>query len=121
MAPADLPRLLAGLFDRVAGLQVALYLDRHGSLVSHAGGGGLAEAQRLAVACQRLARETAAAADRLGHGPAAQIVLEAERATLALLPAGEGCLCLLLGEAALVGQALFEARRLLLHLPPPTA
>jgi predicted regulator of Ras-like GTPase activity (Roadblock/LC7/MglB family) len=118
MSKRDVTEALADLLGRVAGLRSALLLDENGSLVASADREGSSDLPLLAVSCRRMARETLAAAERLGQGPVGQIVLEAERGTLAILPWEDGrTLCLTLSPHAIPGQALFEARRLLAALP----
>lgn len=110
---------LAELIGRAAGIRTALLLDTQGSLVAHADREGLTDLPLLALACRRMVREAQAAADRLAQGPPGQIVLEAERATLAILPGADGrTLCLVLAPEGIPGRALFEARRTLAALPP---
>jgi predicted regulator of Ras-like GTPase activity (Roadblock/LC7/MglB family) len=59
-----------------------------------------------------LLRETVAAAEGLGQGSVTDVLLEAERASLALIPLKTSCaLCLLLAPDAIPGQGIFEARR----------
>jgi predicted regulator of Ras-like GTPase activity (Roadblock/LC7/MglB family) len=110
---SDLAEPLTGLLTRVPGLRSVFLLDARGSLAGHADRGGLVDLPLLALSCHRLARETLGTALRLQQGPVGQIVLEAERVTLLLLPAEDGrTLCLLLDPEAAAGQALFEARKL---------
>ena len=121
MSQRDATEALTDLLGRVAGLRSALLLDENGSLVAHADREGLADAPLFAISCHRMARETLAAAERLGQGPVGQIVLQAERGTLAILPGEDGrTLCLVLSPQGIPGQACFEARRLLAALPPRT-
>ena len=119
MSHSEATEALTDLLGRVAGLRAALLLDENGSLVAHADRDELADAPLFAISCYRMARETLAAAERLGQGPVGQIVLEAEHGTLALLPGEEGrTLCLVLSPQGIPGQACFEARRLLAALAP---
>jgi predicted regulator of Ras-like GTPase activity (Roadblock/LC7/MglB family) len=117
MAQREVQEALADLLGRVAGLRSALLLDAHGSLVASADREGSPDLPLFAVSCHRMARETLAAAERLGQGPVGQIVLEAERGTLAILPWEDGrTLCLTLAPQGIPGQALFEARRFMAAL-----
>jgi len=118
---SELSERLAGLLTRVPGLMSAFLLDAQGSLAGQTDRTELSGLPLLALSCHRLARETLGAAQRLRQGPVGQIVLETERVTLLLLPAEDGrTLCLLLEAAGTVGQALFEARKLMTLLPEGT-
>ncbi len=118
MSHREATEALTDLLGRVAGLRSALLLDENGSLVAHADREGTADASLFAIPCYRMARETLAAAERLGQGSVGQIVLQAERGSLAILPWQDGrTLCLVLSPQGIPGQACFEARRLLAALP----
>ncbi|MFA5028285.1 MAG: roadblock/LC7 domain-containing protein [Candidatus Methylomirabilota bacterium] len=119
MPTTDPEEGLRALLGQTAGIRAALLLDAQGTVVAHAERGEPMAPGPLALACHRMVRETRAAADRLAQGPVDQILLDAERATLAILPDEAGrTLCLLLTPEAIPGQALFAARRTLAALPP---
>ncbi|MBI4536746.1 MAG: roadblock/LC7 domain-containing protein [candidate division NC10 bacterium] len=119
MSHFEATEALTDLLGRVAGVRSALLLDANGSLVAQADREGLADAPLFAISCHRVARETLAAAERLGQGPVGQILLEAERGALAILPWQDGrVLCLVLSPLSIPGQVFFEARRLMAALSP---
>jgi predicted regulator of Ras-like GTPase activity (Roadblock/LC7/MglB family) len=110
-ASPELSAVLASLVCRVPGALAALLVDRHGVPLarSHGDTSGLeAPANRLVA----LLRRTLEAAERLDQGPVGDVLLEAERRALALVPLRDGCCLLLLVQpAAPPGHVLFEARR----------
>ncbi len=107
----ELSAVLASLVCRVPGAVAALLLDPNGVPLarSHGDTSGLeAPADRLLG----FLRRTLEVAERLDQGPVGDVLLEAERRTLALIPLRHGCcLLLLVRPAAPPGHVLFEARR----------
>jgi predicted regulator of Ras-like GTPase activity (Roadblock/LC7/MglB family) len=99
------------LVCRVPGALAALLVDRDGVRLARSQG----EVSVLEAGVDRflkLLRRSLDAAERLDHGPAREVMLEAEQRTLALFPLRHGCcLLLLLRPAASSGHALFEARK----------
>ncbi len=107
----ELAVVLASLVCRAPGTLAALLIDGDGVPLarSHNDPSGL---EAVADRCLALLRRSREAGARLEHGPAREILLEAEQRTLALLPLRHGgCLLLLLRPGAPVGHALFEARK----------
>ncbi len=103
--------LLASLVCRVPGALAALLVDPHGAPLARSHG-ALSDLEAAAGQLQALLGRLTTAAEHLDQGPLREVLLEAERRTLALLPLRRGCsLLLLLRETAPPGQALFEARR----------
>jgi len=119
MAGKDLQGILEELLARVAGSRGAILVDDAGVAIAQASRGSLPQLEALGAGCTLLLRETAAAAERLGQGPLSDLLLETERATLALIPLKAGCsLCVVLAADAIPGQSVFEARRAALALEP---
>lgn len=112
MAGKELQGILEDLLLRVAGSRGAILMDGDGVAIAQASRGPLPQLEGLGTGCTMLLRETVAAADRLGQGPVTDVLLEAERATVALIPLRASCtLCLVLAPDAIAGQSVFEARR----------
>ena len=107
----ELAVVLASLVCRVPGVLAALLLDGHGVRLAQSQG----DSSVLEAGTDRfmtLLRRFQDAALRLQHGPVREVVIEAERRTLALIPLRHGCcLMLLMRPGGPVGQALFEARK----------
>ena len=102
--------ILANLVGRVAGARSAILVDQDGVLIARASRGPGVDLE--AAGAGLLLRETLAAAERLSQGMVGEVLLEAERGTLAMIPLKNACcLCLLLGPDAVQGRGLFEARR----------
>ncbi|MBI4734474.1 MAG: roadblock/LC7 domain-containing protein [candidate division NC10 bacterium] len=112
MAATDLQAVLADLLGRVAGARGAILVDQDGVLIAQASRGPAVDLDAAGAGAGLLLRETLAAAGHLGHGTVGEVLLEAERGTLAVIPLKNACcLCLLLGPDAVLGRGLFEARR----------
>ncbi len=112
MAGKELPGILEDLLLRVAGSRGAILVDGDGVSIAQASRGALPLLEGLGTGCTMLLRDTMAAADQLGQGPVTDILLEAEGATVALIPLKTSCiLCLVLAPNAIPGQSVFEARR----------
>ena len=112
MAGEDLQGILEDLLSRVAGSRGAILVDGDGIAIAQASRGPLPQIEALVAGSTMLLRETAAAAEQLGQGPLTDLLLETERATLALIPLKAGCnLCLLLAPDAVPGRSVYEARR----------
>ena len=112
MAGKELQGILEDLLIRVAGSRGAILVDGDGVAIAQASRGALPQLEGLGTGCTMLLRETVAAAERLGQGPVTDVLLEAERATVALIPLKTSCtLCLVFAPDAIVGQSVFEARR----------
>ena len=93
------------------GALAALLLDQGGAPIARSHG-DLSALEAAADRLQALLRRLMESAERLEQGPLGEVLLEAERRNLALLPLRRGCsLLLLLRSTASAGQALFEARR----------
>ncbi len=111
MSPSDLQAVLTDLLDRVSGLRAAIVLDSEGIPIAQASQGPAMDLEATGPSASLLLRETLAAAERLGQGTVSEILLEAERMTLAMIPLKNACsLCLLLDPEATLGRSLFEAR-----------
>ena len=112
MSPTDLQTILADLVGRVAGLRGAILVDHEGIPIAQASQRSGQDLEAAGAGAGLLLRETLAAAGRLGQGAVSEILLEAERATIAMIPLkNDCCLCLLLGSEAVLGRGLFEGRR----------
>ena len=112
MAGKELQGILEDLLIRVAGSRGAILVDGDGLAIAQASRGALPLLEGLGTGCTMLLRESMAAAERLGQGPVTDLLLEAERATVALIPLKASCtLCLVLAPEAITGQGVFEARR----------
>jgi predicted regulator of Ras-like GTPase activity (Roadblock/LC7/MglB family) len=112
MSPTDLQGVLSELLGRVAGLRVAILLDQDGVPIAQASQDTALDLDAVSAGCGLLLRETLAAAERLGQGAVADVLLQAERATVAMIPLKNACsLCLLLEPEAVAGRGLFEARK----------
>jgi len=108
----DFPTLLEDLLSRVAGTEGALVLDEQGFPIAQAGRAARVNLEAAGAEASLLLRETMAASERLGHGGVTEILVETERARLAMIPLKNNCcLCLLMGPESMVGRGLFEARR----------
>ena len=117
MASPDLQPILADLVSSVPGSGGAIVLDADGAAVAQVPAVLPTDMSTISAHCSALLQETLAAAERLRQGPVTDILLEAERASLALIPLGSGgCLCLLLQPDASAGRGLYEARRAALRL-----
>ena len=104
--------ILADLVRRVAGSRGAILLDRDGVPIAQASQGPALDLEAIGAGCNLLLRETLDAAERLEQGPVADLLLEVERATVAVIPLKQACsLCLVLDPDAVLGRGLFEARR----------
>lgn len=112
MPALDLNEILADLLGRVAGVRGAILVDQDGVLIAQASRGPAVDLEAAGAGAGLLLRETVAAAERLGQGTVGEVLLEAERGTVAMIPLKNACcLCLLLGPDAVLGRGLFEARR----------
>ncbi len=110
-SPPEQAALLASLVCRVPGAVAAVLVDRDGAPLARSHG-TLSDLEAAADRLQALLGRLTGAAERLDQGPLREVLLEAERRTLALLPLRRGCsLLVLLRDTASPGQALFEARR----------
>lgn len=112
MEPRDFQAILTDLLHRVAGLRGAILLDQEGMLIAQASQGADLDLEGAGASAGLLLRETLAAAERLSQGEIGEVLLEAERMTVAMIPLKSACgLCLFLGSEAILGRSLFEARR----------
>lgn len=112
MAPTDFQAVLDDLLRRVAGSRSAILLDQAGIPIAQAGQGAGLDLEAACAGAGLLLRETLAAAERLGQGAVGEVLLEAERLTIAMVPLKNACsLCVLLGPEAVLGRSLFEARK----------
>lgn len=112
MAPTDFQAVLDDLVRRVPGSRAALLLDQEGMSIAQTGPGSGLDLEAAGAGAGLLLRETLAAAERLGQGAVGEVLLEAERVTVAMIPLKNACsLCLLLGPEAVLGRSLFEARK----------
>ena len=112
MAPVDFQEILADLLRRVAGSRGAILLDQGGVPIAKASQGPDLDLEQSGASASLLLRDTLAAAERLRQGEVGEVVLEAERMTIAVIPLKNACsLCLLLDPEAVLGRSLFEARR----------
>ena len=112
MSSPDPHTVLASLLSRVPGSRDAILLDRNGGSLAQASQDPALDLATLSARCLPLLTETLAAADRLGQGAVADVLVQAERATLAMFPLKDArCLCLVLDSDAVLGRGLFEARR----------
>ena len=110
--PTDMQAILADLLGRVTGLQSAIILDSEGIPIAQAGEAPGVDLEAAGAGASLLLRDTLAVAERLGQGRIGEVLLEAERMTLAMIPLKNACsLCLLLDPGATLGRGLFEARR----------
>ncbi len=104
--------VLEDLRQRISGVRAALLLDRDGLLIAHATQDAGQEMESAAAGAGLLFRDTWTAAGRLGQGEIGEILLEGERMHVAMIPLKSACrLCLVLSPDAVLGRALFEARR----------
>jgi predicted regulator of Ras-like GTPase activity (Roadblock/LC7/MglB family) len=104
--------VLEDLVGRVTGALGAILADQAGIPIAQVCRPVDLGLRAIGDRCTHLLRETIATADRLGQGAVMEVVLEAERATIAMVPLKNShCLCLLLDPEASVGRGLFEARR----------
>jgi predicted regulator of Ras-like GTPase activity (Roadblock/LC7/MglB family) len=117
MGPTDFQAVLDELLRKVAGTRAAILLDQEGMPIAQASLGAGVDLEAAGAGAGLLLRETLAAAERLGQGAVGEVLLEAERLTVAMIPLKNACsLCLLLGPDAVVGRSLFEARKAALAL-----
>jgi predicted regulator of Ras-like GTPase activity (Roadblock/LC7/MglB family) len=108
----DMQAILTDLVSRVAGSRGAILLDKDGVPIAQAAHGPAFDLEAVGALFHPLLQDTLAAAARLGQGAVSDVLLEAERATLAMIPLKNSCyLCLLLSPGAMLGRGLFEARR----------
>ena len=108
----DMQAILTDLVGRVGGCLGAILVDKDGVPVAQAAQGPAVDLEAIAALSHPLLQGTLAAAARLGQGAVSEVLLEAERATLAMIPLKNSCfLCLLLAPEAMLGRGLFEARR----------
>jgi predicted regulator of Ras-like GTPase activity (Roadblock/LC7/MglB family) len=109
---SDIQAVLAELVKRVAGSRGAILVDKDGVPIAQAAQEPAVDLEAIGALSHPLLQETLAAATRLGQGAVSEVLLEAERATLAMIPLKNSCfLCLLLSPEAMLGRGLFEARR----------
>jgi len=108
----DLQRILDDLVRSAPESRAAMVLDADGAALVQATSGLPLPAEAISVRCQVLLQETLGVAERLDQGPVADVLLEADRGTLAMIPLRNGCcLCLVLQSGAPTGRGLFAARR----------
>ena len=104
--------ILENLVSRVGGARGAILLDKDGVPIAQAPQGPAFDLEAVGALSRPLLRDTLAAAARGGQGAVLEVLLEAERATLAMIPLKNSCyLCFLLSPEAMLGRGLFEARR----------
>ena len=90
----------------------AILLDRDGLPIAQASQDADLALDAAGPGASLLLRETLAAAERLQQGAVGEVLLEAERMTVAMIPLRNSCcLCLFLGPEAVLGRSLFEARK----------
>ena len=112
MSPVDFQAILDDLLRKVVGGRGAILLDQGGVSIAQASQGPGVDLEAAGAGASLLLRESLAVAERLGHGQVGEVVLEAERMTIAMIPLKNACsLCLLLSPESVLGQSLFEARR----------
>ncbi len=108
----DMQAILTELVGRVTGSRGAILLDKDGVPIAQAPQGAAFDLEALGALSHPLLQDTLAAAARLGQGAISEVLLEAERATLAMISLKNDCyLCVLLSPEAVLGRGLFEARR----------
>jgi predicted regulator of Ras-like GTPase activity (Roadblock/LC7/MglB family) len=108
----DLQRILDDLICSAPESRGAMLLAADGTALAQATSGLPLAAEAISVRCQVLLQETLGVAERLDQGPVADVLLEADRGTLAMIPLRNGgCLCLVLQPGASTGRGLFAARR----------
>ena len=108
----DMQAILTDLVSRVSGSRGAILLDKDGVPIAQAPQGPAFDLEAVGALSRPLLQDTLAAAARHGQGAVFEILLEAERATLAMIPLKNSCyLCFLLSPEAMLGRGLFEARR----------
>lgn len=108
----DFQSILDDLLRRVVGGRGAILLDQGGVSIAQASQGPGLDLEAAGAGASLLLRESLAVAERLGQGQVGEVVLEAERMTVAMIPLKNACsLCLLLSPESVLGQSLFEARR----------
>jgi predicted regulator of Ras-like GTPase activity (Roadblock/LC7/MglB family) len=108
----DFQALLDELLRKVVGGRGAILLDQGGVPIAQVSQGTGLDLEATGAGASLLLRESLAVAERLGHGQVGEVVLEAERMTIAMIPLKNACcLCLLLTPETVLGQSLFEARR----------
>lgn len=112
MAPTDFQAVLDDLLRNVAGSRGAILADQEGMPIAQASLGAPLDLEAAGAGAGLLLRDTLAAATRLGQGEVGEVLLEAERLTVTMIPLKNACsLCLLLGPEAVLGRSLFEARK----------
>jgi predicted regulator of Ras-like GTPase activity (Roadblock/LC7/MglB family) len=112
MSSVDLQAVLVDLLGRVTGLRGAILLDNQGLPIAQASQEPGLALEAAGAGAGLLLRETLAAAERLQQGAVGEVLLEAERMTLAMIPLRNSCcLCLFLEPEAVLGRGLFEARK----------
>jgi predicted regulator of Ras-like GTPase activity (Roadblock/LC7/MglB family) len=108
----DMQAILNDLVGRVAGSRGAILLDKDGVPIAQAPQGPAFDLEAVGALSRPLLQDAMGAAQRRGHGAVLEVLLEAERATLAMIPLKNSCyLCFLLSPEAALGRGLFEARR----------
>lgn len=109
---SDIQAVLAELVKRVAGSRGAILVDKDGVPIAQAAQDPAVDLEAVGALSRPLLQDTVDASERLGQGRVMEVLLEAERATLAMIPLKNSCyLCLLLSPEAILGRGLFEARR----------
>jgi predicted regulator of Ras-like GTPase activity (Roadblock/LC7/MglB family) len=112
VAGKELQAILEDLLIRVAGARGAILVDGDGVAIAQASRDAWPLLEGLGTGCAMLLREGLAAAQGLDQGSVTDVLLEAEGASVALIPLKTSCaLCLLLAPDAIPGQSVFEARR----------
>jgi predicted regulator of Ras-like GTPase activity (Roadblock/LC7/MglB family) len=108
----DMQAILNDLVNRVGGSRGAILLDKDGVPIAQASQGRAIDLEAVGALSRPLLQDTLAAAARRGQGAVLEVLLEAERATLAMIPLKNSCyLCVVLSPEAALGRGLFEARR----------
>ncbi len=117
MASTDFQAVLDDLLRKIAGLRAAILLDQEGIPIAQASQGAGLDLEAAGAGAGLLLREALAAAERLGQGAVGEVLLEAERLTVAMIPLKNACsLCVLLDPKAALGRNLFEARKVVFAL-----
>lgn len=112
MAPTDFQAVLDDLLQRIAGLRAVILLDPEGIPIARASRGAGLDLDAAGAGAGIFLREALVAAERLGQGAVGEVLLEAERLTVAMIPLRNACsLCVLLDPKAVLGRSLFEARK----------
>jgi len=109
---ADFQAILDDLLRKVVGGRGAILLDQGGVPIAQTSQAPGLDLEAAGAGASLLLRESLAVAERLEHGLVGEVVLEAERMTVVMIPLKNACsLCLLLNPQTVLGQSLFEARR----------